>query len=674
MKNFLTIIIILLANLQSYAQWVKLPRVPATNEVKGVYFVDDTLGWVFNKDYKLFKTTNGGNNWVSTNKIANAIEFKNKSEGVIGTGYNDATNKASMQYTNNSGQVWSLVNNSPNELFLLNTVQYLQGIYIGVALDGDRNGFPYPIVYKIRNNKFETVSSPNLNWIIEDAFFTDTLQGYVISNNVLRKTVDGGKSWSALRTGVNFELKKMHFTSALHGVAIGGSNIIYTNNGGLTWQDVSIPGNKLFFNDVVFTTAKVGYVCGNQGIIYKTTDAGLTWKEMDAGTFENLYSLSFPDSTLGFCSGDMGTLLSLNEDYTQPQVLSTVLPSNQLCAGATYNISFTVNKKFNPNNIFRAYLSNATGDYSSSRGDIGSIQSDTSGIIKITIPASTSRNLGYRIRVQATSPESIGPNGEGFIEIQPSSLVGITISVDKDKICEQSSVKFSSSIVAGGTKPVIDWYVNNKKTATGQLYSYIPQLKDSVFAVLKSSIVCPSADLLASIKAWVVDSTFNNQVSIPKQIYIKVFSPIAIPSVSVLGDMLSSSASEGNQWYLNEELLLGAIQPNFKAKQTGMYRVRVSNGVCEAVFSDPVSVVINGMENQEGKLLILLYPNPATNLLHIANNQYFVKYTIYHSTGQKVLESNATDVIDISSLSEGLYLLEATDINGSRTVQKWEKR
>ncbi|HZS10680.1 MAG TPA: YCF48-related protein [Nitrospirales bacterium] len=61
-----------------------------------------------------------------------------------------------------------------------------------------------------------------------------------------------------------------------------------------------------------FTDAKTGWIVGERGSIFRTTDAGFTWTEMDSTIKTALYGLSFPDASHGWAAGERGTILQLS--------------------------------------------------------------------------------------------------------------------------------------------------------------------------------------------------------------------------------------------------------------------------------------------------------------------------------------------------------------------------
>jgi hypothetical protein len=74
-----------------------------------------------------------------------------------------------------------------------------------------------------------------------------------------------------------------------------------------------------------------------------------------------------------------------------------------------------------------------------------------------------------------------------------------------------------------------------------------------------------------------------------------------------------------------------------------------------------------GIQNQDARI-VTLYPNPATDILHIAGLPQECRYSVYSQTGQKVKEGKIGDVVNVSGLMAGVYVLEMWV--GKETVRK----
>jgi hypothetical protein len=72
-----------------------------------------------------------------------------------------------------------------------------------------------------------------------------------------------------------------------------------------------------------------------------------------------------------------------------------------------------------------------------------------------------------------------------------------------------------------------------------------------------------------------------------------------------------------------------------------------------------------------------MYPNPATQTITIENIASGVSIAVYNATGQCVLRtvtSSSKAVMDVSSLSDGIYMLRLTGKDGRQGVSKFIKQ
>lgn len=73
-----------------------------------------------------------------------------------------------------------------------------------------------------------------------------------------------------------------------------------------TWTAL-VSGTSIHLLGVLATDPSTCYVCGNNGLIRKTTDGGTTWNTQTTGTAETLVAFYFTDANNGYCIGDNGT-------------------------------------------------------------------------------------------------------------------------------------------------------------------------------------------------------------------------------------------------------------------------------------------------------------------------------------------------------------------------------
>ncbi|NOT76695.1 MAG: T9SS type A sorting domain-containing protein [Cyclobacteriaceae bacterium] len=98
-----------------------------------------------------------------------------------------------------------------------------------------------------------------------------------------------------------------------------------------------------------------------------------------------------------------------------------------------------------------------------------------------------------------------------------------------------------------------------------------------------------------------------------------VFWPPPQPSITantanIMAPVLTSSASAGNQWYLNFTAIGSATAQTYTVAQEGVYRVIASVNGCPSTFSNPLSFIVTGLEPLI-KTPLVVYPNPTRSEL-----------------------------------------------------------
>lgn len=151
---------------------------------------------------------------------------------------------------------------------------------------------------------------------------------------------------------------------------------------------------------------------------------------------------------------------------------------------------------------------------------------------------------------------------------------------------------------------------------------------------------------------------------------------IAISNLNTPNPTLTSSATEGNQWYLDGVAIAGATSTTYNSKKTGSYRVQVTVDGCTGELSDEQPVLITGIET--GLPLVEVYPNPVTNgMLSISFGGMAGKkqVTLFALTGESLLSSSTESgsiEMDVANLSAGMYL--ARIVNGGVVQTKKFKK
>lgn len=91
----------------------------------------------------------------------------------------------------------------------------------------------------------------------------------------------------------------------------------------------------------------------------------------------------------------------------------------------------------------------------------------------------------------------------------------------------------------------------------------------------------------------------------------------------------------------------------------------------DTLSATEVAVLTNSLSNNDfsNNLNFSLYPNPANSIVNINLEAELKSVEIYSLQGQKVISTTEKQV-NVSSLSKGIYLIEVTDVNNQKAVQK----
>ena len=170
-----------------------------------------------------------------------------------------------------------------------------------------------------RNTQLNTTEN------INEIFFRNDDNGYLVAGKKMFKTNDAGATWceivifrvSEFRGGTP-EFLSIRFADKRRGFVVGSilnknddvidSLVMRTEDGGETWSRVLVPSKfELFHLD--FNGSSNGWIVGDRGTIMATTDGGMSWVKQTSGTERALYNVDFRDKDEGYAVGGKGTIL-----------------------------------------------------------------------------------------------------------------------------------------------------------------------------------------------------------------------------------------------------------------------------------------------------------------------------------------------------------------------------
>jgi photosystem II stability/assembly factor-like uncharacterized protein len=223
------------------------------NYFNRVQFANNLTGYTCGGHGTLFKTTNGGYNWIpmapGTLAYLGAMYFINENTGFVG-GVEPFIRK-----TTDGGLSWTAV-----PIDVINTYE----------------------VYNIQ--------------------FVNGQTGYASSINRFYKTTNAGDSWNTIYDFASLELRNFQFINENTGFALERGYLRKTSNGGLNWSpEINYPGGNNY-QCIYFFNAMTGWLA--RGFeMRKTTDGGVTLGPVIPTELEFPLALKFMNENTGWCVG-----------------------------------------------------------------------------------------------------------------------------------------------------------------------------------------------------------------------------------------------------------------------------------------------------------------------------------------------------------------------------------
>lgn len=295
------------------AQWTVVTSPVSDMRFVKVQFLDDLNGWI-GAESKVLKTTDGGSTWSDFNSNINDTRgfyaISPTTAWICGT-------FGKISKTTDGGATWvAQTTGAPN-------LSSIDAIFFHDQNNGWAAGTDGLLLKTTSGGTTWLTVPTNVTSDLESIKFYDINTGWVGGGSKFLRTTDGGTTWTQVTHFA--EVRDIHFLDANTGFVSdtwGQDNLVHkTTNGGVTWQaTTTITTGPYYFHGVYFTDINTGYVVGrtmfflgNHGL-YKTTDGGVTWTAQTANPapmFENFRSVTFTPNGTGWAVGDKSAIYKL---------------------------------------------------------------------------------------------------------------------------------------------------------------------------------------------------------------------------------------------------------------------------------------------------------------------------------------------------------------------------
>jgi Bacterial Ig domain/Secretion system C-terminal sorting domain len=296
-------------------------------------------------------------------------------------------------------------------------------------------------------------------------------------------------------------------------------------------------------------------------------------------------------------------------------------------------------------------------------------------------------NNGDSVRCVMTSnatctSQAIVNSNYTHMTVQP--LVTPTIAIAASPagaVCAGTTVAYTTTITNGGTSPGYQWKKNGANAGTNNsVYTYTPNNGDSVRCVMTSNNAC-------------ANPTTANSNSIVETVNPLIIPTITIsaPTGAVVGSAVTATATVTNagssytiHWKNRGVAFATTNVPPANGNSTTYTKVAgtdsitakvvVTSGGCyDSATTASYTIVATtvGVGNINSANNVVVYPNPANNIVHVDNLTTNVDYQLQNLVGMTVLRGTFTqeqNTLLIKELPSGIDLLQLTNTEGQREV------
>jgi hypothetical protein len=188
----------------------------------------------------------------------------------------------------------------------------------------------------------------------------------------------------------------------------------------------------------------------------------------------------------------------------------------------------------------------------------------------------------------------------------------------------------------------------------------------------------------------VINTTYTvtgvtDNCSASKDVIISVKAVPAKPTITATSFdagtiFLLSSSGSGNNWFINNQAIPGAVNQllPITTSTAGTYTVRVGQDGCLSQMSDPYLITALTTTSPEGDFT--LYPNPAAHVLSIGQHSFHphekIEIIIFDLMGRVVFKGYSWPneaMLDIEAFTSGQYIFQAKQKNVVRRARFLKK-
>lgn len=386
----------------------------------------------------------------------------------------------------------------------------------------------------------------------------------------------------------------------------------------------------------------------------KYGDAAFTLSANSTSGLPISYSTS--DATVASIAGNSVTILKPG---------TVTITANQVGDGS-YNAALSIDQSLTVNKADQTIAFNPLP--TKIFGDASFIISATStSILPVTLVSSdaTAASIsGNTITILKAGTVSITAKQAGDANYNAATDVSQSLTINKadqaitfNTIADKKLIDPSFSLVA----------------TTNSLLPIVFTTTSAKITLVGSQVTIVSAGRANIKAAQSGNANYNAATDVTKSFCIQPAKPTISSSLGSGLATLTSSATVGNQWFLNGTAIAGATNNTYSATTAGTYKVQTTVDDCVSDFSIDTPVVITGDINL-GASVVRVYPNPTSENLFIIGLEADAKECIVldilgRSTPMSLEKVGEGHLLPTGNLSEGFYFLRISENNHLQQIK-----
>ncbi len=267
----------------------------------------------------------------------------------------------------------------------------------------------------------------------------------------------------------------------------------------------------------------------------------------------------------------------------------------------------------------------------------------------------------YTPRYELANYNSIGQEISVLIQTLTSSKKEQTITFGTIAAHTIGEAAFSISATSSSSLAVKFSTTSDKITLT-----------DASVTILKAGKVIINADQAG-------DSDYNPAPQAQQTFCINPGKPtITVTNENTDNVKLNSSATTGNQWFLNGVAITNATDATYSVKEAGVYAVQTAVDGCMSELSANFPVIVTGDLLSNDTSSLMFYPNPAEDKLMISIPENTgSQINIYHLDGRSVkafASGEPVVEVDVRDFITGAYVVRINTNASKNYVGKFIKK